>query len=152
MKKSNVGKASGINTNALIGGVVGGAANAVVDRYVTPLLPNSESLPVAPLVKVAAGVGLPMLVKGNAMVNVGATALLACGVSDLVKKFVFSEKKSAITPDPKAGQSGLSGIGDYDAVTYVGAQNRIPFPEYAAMAGLEEETAPQKTEGKQYVG
>ena len=46
MKKSNVGKASGINTNALIGGVVGGAANAVVDRYVTPLLPNSESLPV----------------------------------------------------------------------------------------------------------
>lgn len=149
MKKSNVGKASGINTNALIGGVVGGAANAVVDRYVTPLLPNSESLPVAPLVKVAAGVGLPMLVKGNAMVNVGATALLACGVSDLVKKFVFSEKKTAI--DPKAGQSGLSGIGDYDAVTYVGAQNRIPFPEYAAMAGLEEEVA-EKTASKQYVG
>ena len=55
MKKSNVGKTGGINTNALIGGVVGGAANAVVDRYVTPLLPNSESLPVAPLVKVAAG-------------------------------------------------------------------------------------------------
>ena len=150
MKKSNVGKVNGINTNALIGGVVGGAANAVVDRYVTPLLPNSESLPVAPLVKVAAGVGLPMLVKGNAMVNVGATALLACGVSDLVKKFVFSEKKTAI--EPKAGQSGLSGIGDYDAVTYVGAQNRIPFPEYAAMAGLEEETVPQKTAGKQYVG
>lgn len=153
MKKSNVGKTGGINTNAIIGGVVGGVVNAAVDKYVVPHLPNSESLPIAPLVKVAAGIGLPMLVKGNAMMNVGATALLACGVSDLTKKMVFSEKKTAIVEDPAKKSSGLTGLGDVEGITYVGAQNRIPFPSYAALAGLDdEETAPSNGKVKQYVG
>lgn len=136
MKHNKIGKVGGNITDQLIGAAIGGGINAVFDNFIADKLPqNLGGVPVAPIVKVAAGIGLPMIVKGNSMVNNGGTALLACGMSDLISKVAFGKK------------SEVKGF----ETTYVGATERVPFPLYSA--GLEETTPVAKTPNKKdFVG
>lgn len=137
MKHNKIGKVGGNITDQLIGAAIGGGINAVFDNFIADKLPqNLGGVPVAPIVKVAAGIGLPMIVKGNSMVNNGGTALLACGMSDLISKVAF--KKAA-----------TAGVGGFTA--YVGGTERIPFPLYSA--GLEDTAPVAKTPNKKdFVG
>lgn len=122
MKKSSIGKVGTSFTEQLIGGAIGGGVNAVFDKFVADKLPNSiGGVPVSPLVKVVAGVGIPMLMKGNKIVENGATALLACGMSDLIKKVAFGEVSTS-AGDATAGVNGI---------TFVGNAKRVPFPLYS---------------------
>ena len=136
MKHNKIGKVGGNITDQLIGAAIGGGINAVFDNFIADKLPqNLGGVPVAPIVKVAAGIGLPMIVKGNSMVNNGGTALLACGMSDLISKVAFGKK------------SEVKGF----ETAYVGATERVPFPLYSA--GIEDTTPAAKTPNKKdFVG
>ena len=135
MKHNKIGKVGGNITDQLIGAAIGGGINAVFDNFIADKLPqNLGGVPVAPIVKVAAGIGLPMIVKGNSMVNNGGTALLACGMSDLISKVAFGKKTE---------------VKGFDTA-YVGATERIPFPLYSA--GLEDTTPEATTNNQNFVG
>lgn len=115
---------SGIGSTNIIGAVVGGGVNAVVDKYVKSLLPKVAGFDLTSVLKIGAGVALPMLVKGNKMIETSSFALMACGVSDIIKETVLGGNSE---------QSATSGVYGLDEdITYVGSQQRIPFPEFKA--------------------
>lgn len=124
MKKSKIGKVNGngFNTSALIGALIGGAGSAVIDTQIAHRLPAIAGMKSSTILKVGAGVALPLLVKNNKMIEAGATALLACGVNDLMKETVFKQSTAVAT---------TTGIGSIeDDITYIGRSSYVPFPEY----------------------
>ena len=104
MKKVNLSKGLG---GRLMGGLVGGAASAVVDRYLTPALPESvASYP--DYVKAGLGIVLPMVVKGNQLVNSASDGLIAVAASNIVGDLLAGGTFNTGT-DSSSSQSGVRG-------------------------------------------
>ena len=87
-----------------MGGFVGGAASAVVDRFISPMLP--ESLAGYPdYVKAGIGILLPMVVKGNQLVDSASDGLIAVAASNIVG--------GIFEPDNTSSAAGVQGAADY---------------------------------------
>lgn len=100
----------------LTGGLVGGAASAVFDRYVLPMLGDTVSQ-YANYVKIGVGAALPALVKNNSMIDAVGDSLIAIGAGNVVGGLL-----DGTTTDNGSGD-GVSGV------TYVNGGN---FPNYRA--------------------
>ena len=101
MKKVNLSKGLG---GRLMGGLVGGAASAVVDRFLTPALPESvASYP--DYVKAGLGIVLPMLLKGNQLVSSASDGLIAVAASNIVGDLLGGQSSTADLP----AESGVRG-------------------------------------------
>lgn len=115
----------------LTGGLIGGAASAVWDKYVVPMFNQADgSNAIAGYenyVKVAVGAALPAIVKGNDMVTSVGDSLIAIGASNIVAGLLEE------TPEQKApGTAGVPMV------------NAGRFPSYRRfVAGTE--TAEEKT-------
>lgn len=67
----------------LTGGLIGGAASAVWDKYVVPML-GTTIAGYENYVKLGVGAALPALIKGNDMVTSVGDSLIAIGASNIV--------------------------------------------------------------------
>lgn len=79
-KKFNLSKGL---AGRLTGGLIGGAASAVWDKYVVPML-GTTIAGYENYVKLGVGAVLPALIKGNDMVNSVGDSLIAIGASNIV--------------------------------------------------------------------
>ncbi len=102
-KKFNLSKGL---AGRLTGGLIGGAASAVWDKYVVPMFNQADgSNAIAGYenyVKVAVGAALPAIVKGNDMVTSVGDSLIAIGASNIVTGLLDST-------DAGSG-NGMSGV------------------------------------------
>lgn len=103
----------------LTGGLVGGAATAVIDKYVMPMLGESVA-GYSDYVKIALGVALPAVAKGNAMVGAIGDSLIAVGCNNVVSGLLTG---SGSDSNSDSGSGGVSGV------AYVNGGN---YPNYRA--------------------
>ena len=143
MKKENkIGKLSLTTgtTGKIVGAVSGGCANALWDKYVQPILP--ESIQEYPdYVKIAVGIGLPMLIKHNDLVSSIGDAMVAIGTSKVVSSFLSDEEDQTVTgvADP-----GRYAVGNGGLSLPAGA----PYPTYARAVRIQGKTPAQSAVGK----
>ncbi len=97
---------------ALIGGVAGGVVSAALDAYVM----KSLSETIRDGVKLAAGIALPMFVKGNAMVAAAGDSMIGVAAYNLSKAYI----------------PGMSGIGTLDRQVISGPGAKAYFRSVAA--------------------
>lgn len=106
-KKFNLSKGL---AGRLTGGLIGGAASAVWDKYVVPMFNQADgSNAIAGYenyVKVAVGAALPAIVKGNDMVTSVGDSLIAIGASNIVAGLLDSTDAGS---DNGSG-NGMSGV------------------------------------------
>lgn len=67
----------------LTGGLIGGAASAVWDKYVVPMFGDTVA-GYENYLKVAVGAALPAIIKGNQMVDSIGDSLIAIGANNIV--------------------------------------------------------------------
>ena len=79
-KKINLSKGL---SGRLTGGLIGGAASAVWDKYVVPMFGDTLA-GYENYAKVALGAALPAIVKGNQMVDSIGDSLIAIGANNIV--------------------------------------------------------------------
>lgn len=79
-KKFNLSKGL---SGRLTGGLIGGAASAVWDKYVVPMFGDTLA-GYENYAKVALGAALPAIVKGNQMVDSIGDSLIAIGANNIV--------------------------------------------------------------------
>lgn len=108
----------------LIGGLIGGAGNAVYDAYVKPMLPDSVA-EYGEYVKVGIGLALPMLSKSEVLAGLG-NGLITVGLSNVVAGLLTSSETEK--EEPK--QSGIYGN---PSLHMIGAARRSPA-QYMRMA------------------
>ena len=108
-KKFNLSKGL---AGRLTGGLIGGAASAVWDEYVVPMLGETIA-GYENYVKVAVGAALPALVKNEMVTSIG-DSLIAIGANNIVAGLLGS------TPDPETPSTS--------GVPYVNAGGN--FPQY----------------------
>lgn len=122
-KKFNLSKGL---AGRLTGGLIGGAASAVWDKYVVPMLGETIS-GYENYVKVAVGAVLPAISKNEMITSVG-DSLIAIGANNIVSGLLES------TGDNNSGGS------DGDAVTGVPYVNSGRFPQYRRFVNTTERT------------
>lgn len=98
-KKFNLSKGL---AGRLTGGLIGGAASAVWDKYVIPMLGDTFA-GYENYVKVAVGAALPALVKNEKVTSVG-DSLIAIGVNNIVAGLLDST-------DTGSGSGSEDGVG-----------------------------------------
>lgn len=98
-KKFNLSKGL---AGRLTGGLIGGAASAVWDKYVVPMLGNTIA-GYENYVKVAVGAALPALVKNEMVTSVG-DSLIAIGANNIVSGLLDST-------DTGSGSGSGDGVG-----------------------------------------
>lgn len=132
-KKFNLSKGL---AGRLTGGLIGGAASAVWDKYVVPMFNKADgSNAIAGYenyVKVGLGAALPAIIKGNDMVTSVGDSLIAIGASNIVAGLL-----EETTEQPKQPKNA--------GVPMVNAGR---FPAYKKfVAGAESEKAPMVNSG-----
>lgn len=127
MKKVNLSKGLG---GRLMGGLVGGAASAVVDRFITPALPESVSA-YPDYVKAGLGIVLPMIVKGNQLVNSASDGLIAVAASNIVGELLGGDTLTSSGTSSSSSESGVRGAA---AARMVGRPEPI-FKQYLKKVG-----------------
>lgn len=126
-KKFNLSKGL---AGRLTGGLIGGAASAVWDKYVVPMLGDTIS-GYENYVKVALGAALPAVIKGNDMVASVGDSLIAIGANNIVAGLLETE-----TTTTAPGTAGVPMV------------NRGRFAGYKKyVAGTETEKAPMVNSG-----
>lgn len=113
-KKFNLSK--GV-AGRLTGGLIGGAASAVWDKYVVPMFGDTLA-GYENYAKVALGAALPAIVKGNQMVDSIGDSLIAIGANNIVASLLEST-------DTGSGSGSGDGVG---RVLVNGGR----FPQYRA--------------------
>lgn len=113
-KKFNLSKGL---AGRLTGGLIGGAASAVWDKYVIPMFGDTLA-GYENYAKVALGAALPAIVKGNQMVNSIGDSLIAIGANNIVAGLLE-------TTDAGSGSGSGDGVG---RVLVNGGR----FPQYRA--------------------
>lgn len=121
-KKFNLSKGL---AGRLTGGLIGGAASAVWDKYVVPMFGDTLA-GYENYAKVALGAVLPAVVKGNQMVDTIGDSLIAIGANNIVSGLLE-------TTEQPAGTAG---------VPLVNAAGR--FPEYRRYVNSAEKKQPAK--------
>lgn len=101
----------------LTGGLIGGAASAVWDKYVVPMFGDTLA-GYENYAKVALGAALPAIVKGNQMVDSIGDSLIAIGANNIVAGLLE-------TTDAGSGSGSGDGVG---RVLVNGGR----FPQYRA--------------------
>lgn len=123
-KKFNLSKGL---AGRLTGGLIGGAASAVWDKYVVPMLGDTIA-GYENYVKVAVGAVLPAISKNEMITSVG-DSLIAIGANNIVSGLLES-----------TGDNSGNGSGDGDGVSGVPYVNSGRYPEYRRFVNTTERT------------
>ncbi|MEE1090637.1 MAG: hypothetical protein UH103_04350 [Paludibacteraceae bacterium] len=126
-KKFNLSKGL---AGRLTGGLIGGAASAVWDKYVVPMFGDTLA-GYENYAKVALGAVLPAVVKGNQMVDTIGDSLIAIGANNIVAG-LLEETPAQNTP-------GTAGVPMVNAGRYPGYRRFV--------AGTEQEKQPMVNSG-----
>ena len=127
-KKFNLSKGL---SGRLTGGLIGGAASAVWDKYVVPMFGDTLA-GYENYAKVALGAALPAIVKGNQMVDSIGDSLIAIGANNIV---------AGLLETTDAGSGSGDGVG---RVLVNGGR----FPQYRAYVNSDKKP---KTKGNTVV-
>lgn len=96
---------SGI-TGKLVGGIIGGAGNALYDSYVKPMLPDTLA-DSGEYVKIAIGAALPALVKNDIVEGIG-NGLLTVGCSNVIASLLEAKSDNNSGGGDTAKTSGVN--------------------------------------------
>lgn len=142
--KRKVNLSKGVSAR-LVGGLIGGAGNAVYENYIEGMLPDSIQ-GYSKYVKAALGVALPMLVKGNQMINSLGDGLITCAANDIVSDLIGKDEDS----NSSAEKTTVSGVIPAASRHMVSAARRPIFPKYVRhISGTNEQAARHMVTGTQ---